>query len=83
MKSKFLALIAVLAVVFASNAQETQRFVVKVGDFTNLSVVDNINVEYRCNPDSTGLAVFSSLPQMANQMIFSNKILAICTIYFS
>ena len=73
MKSKILALIALLAVVFVSNAQETQRFVVKVGDFTNLSVVDNINVEYRCNPDSTGLAVFSSLPQMANQMIFSNN----------
>ena len=62
-----------LALTMTCKAQETQRFVVKVGDFTQLSVVNHINVEYRCNPDSTGLAVFTAMPELANQIVFSNN----------
>lgn len=58
---------------FMSNAQEKQTFEVKVGEFTQLSVVDNINVEYRCSQDSSGYAKFTSVPAMANQIIFSNN----------
>ena len=73
MKNKIIALFTLFAIAIACGAQEKQHFVVKAGDFTHLSVVDHINVEYRCNPDSAGLAVFSALPEMANQLIFSNN----------
>ena len=65
-------LISVLLMVmtsFVSMAQET-RHVVKVGDFKRLGLVDNINVNYCCNPDSAGLAVFTCTQEVADAIIF-------------
>lgn len=73
-KDRLIIFLVCLLSGFAAHAQDDiQEFVVKVGDFTSLSVIDNINVEYKCNPDSTGLAVFSADSAMANQMIFTNN----------
>lgn len=65
-------LISVLLVVMTSLVSMAQEklHVVKVGDFKRLSLVDNINVNYRCNPDSAGLAVFTSTQEIANDIIF-------------
>ena len=73
MKSRMLYVIALLMAFLVADAQEMQDFTVNVGDFTSLTVVDDINVEYRCNPDSTGYAKFSAFPAMANQLIFTNN----------
>lgn len=72
MKLKNRLLISVLMVVMASLVSMAQEklHVVKVGDFKRLSLVDNINVNYRCNPDSAGLAVFTSTQEIANDLIF-------------
>lgn len=66
-------LVTLLMSVFVIKAQEKQSFVLNVGDFTQLSVIDNINVVYECNSDSTGYAKFTAVTDMANQMIFSNN----------
>lgn len=73
MRTKIFLITVVLVTMLAANAQEMQNFTIKVGDFTQLSVIDNINVEYRCNPDSSGYAKFISEPAMANQLIFTNN----------
>lgn len=72
MKLKNRLLISVLLVVMTSLMSMAQEklHVVKVGDFKRLSLVDNINVNYRCNPDSAGLAVFSSTQEIADDIIF-------------
>lgn len=54
-------------------AQKKQLFEVKVGDFSQLAVIDNINVVYACSPDSAGMAVFSCSPAIANQLMFTNN----------
>ena len=44
---------------------------VKVGDFSRLVLLDDINVNYRCNADSAGLVVFSCSKEVADHLIFS------------
>ena len=60
------------AVALVSRAQ-VEHYEVKVGNFTQLSLVDNINVNYRCNADSAGLATFSCTKDVANAIMFSNS----------
>ena len=55
---------------FTVSAQSS-RHVVQVGDFNRLSLIDDINVNYRCNADSAGLVVFSCPQEIADAMIFS------------
>ena len=44
---------------------------VRVGDFSRLVLLDDINVNYRCNADSAGLAVFTCSQEIADALIFS------------
>lgn len=73
MRNKIFLLMILLVTAYAIKAQEKQNFTVKVGDFTQLAVIDDINVEYRCNPDSSGYAKFTTEPAMANQLIFGTN----------
>lgn len=50
--------------------QNLTKYELDVKDFTELRVTDGINVDYVCNPDSAGKAVFYSTPEMASQIIF-------------
>lgn len=72
-KNILLSVLLVMTGVFSSVAQGKQSYVVEVDDFTQLLVTDNINVEYHCRPDSTGYAKFTAVPDMANQLIFTNN----------
>ena len=54
----------------ACQAQVT-RHEVKLRDFTRLSLLDDINVNYRCNADSAGLAVITCTQEVADHLIFS------------
>ena len=51
-------------------AQAT-RHEVKVGNFSRLVLLDDINVNYRCNADSAGLVVFTCPQEVAKHLIFS------------
>ena len=58
---------------FRADSRSLQRYELKVGDFSQLSVVDGINVEYRCSEDSAGLAVFETTKAIADQLIFDTS----------
>ena len=47
------------------------RHEVQVGNFSRLVLLDDINVNYRCNADSAGLVVFTASQDVANHLIFS------------
>lgn len=57
----------------AATAQTLQHHTVKVGDFAHLSVNNSINVDYRSNPDSAGIAVFDVPAQLSNCVVFDNN----------
>lgn len=73
-KSLYLLMSAMLTSVaaMAQNQSEIQRFAFNKGDFGSLRVIDNISVEYICNPDSAGYIVFECAPEAAPQLLFSN-----------
>ena len=66
-------LVSLIVGVGALAAQTLQRHTVSVGHFTELNVRHSINVDYRSNPDSAGLAVFIARPEMANAISFKNN----------
>jgi hypothetical protein len=70
MKRVLISVILIAASWFAIGAQQ-QRHEIKVGDFNRLTMIDNINVNYSCNADSAGLAVFTCSQEIADALIFS------------
>lgn len=54
-------------------AGEIQRFQLNVGEFDELYVDNNVCVEYHCNPDSAGLAVYETTRELANVIIFDSS----------
>lgn len=69
MKRKLIPIILATAAV-AAYAAEPTRYELDVKDFTELKVTDGINVDYRCNPDSAGKAVFNTSPELASAIYF-------------
>ena len=63
------AIVAAIIPLVAS-AVEPTRYNLKVNDFTELKIVDDINVIYRNHPDSVGRVVFSATPDQASAFIF-------------
>lgn len=53
-----------------SFAADNNRYELDVKDFSELKVTDAINVDYKCNPDSAGKAVFYASPEIASQILF-------------
>lgn len=66
------SIVLLLTVSLACQAQVT-RHEVKVGDFARLSLLDDINVNYRCNADSAGLAVFMCTQEIADHLMFTRN----------
>ncbi len=62
-----------LAAINVAMAQEIQRHVVNVGDFTSLRVAKAINVDYKSDPDSAGIAVFRAPVDLVNAIMFTNN----------
>lgn len=58
------------AISFSLSAEEPTRYNLKVNDFAELKVVDDINVIYRNHPDSVGQVVFFATPDQASSLIF-------------
>ena len=72
MKRVLISIVMIAAVAVMTCAQGVKRRVVDVGDFTRLALIDDINVNYRCNPDSAGLAVFTCSQDISDRLIFKN-----------
>ncbi len=47
-----------------------RQYSVDVKDFSELVVIDGINVDYRCNADSAGWATFYASPERSSQIMF-------------
>jgi hypothetical protein len=71
---RFISFFALMTFFTASMmSAQMQRCELKVGDFTNLHVIDGVNVEYRCNPDSSGIAVFTASKDVIDGLMFKNN----------
>jgi len=69
-KRMIIGIVCLMALATTAMAQSS-RHEVKIGDFNRLSLLDDINVNYRCNADSAGIAVFHCSKEIANHLIFS------------
>ena len=58
--------------VFAQD-DDINEYIFDVGQFTTLKVTDNVNVIYRCNPDSTGKVTYHAAPDFADAFIFTKS----------
>lgn len=70
MKRLILSAILLLSLAIPMAAQVTQH-VFKVGNFSRLALIDDINVNYRCDEDSAGLAVVTCTQDIADRLIFT------------
>jgi len=66
------SLLMIAAVVLGTSAQDGSHLV-KVGDFSRLVLIDNINVNYRCNADSAGIAVVDCPKEVADRILFNKS----------
>lgn len=56
------------------NAQDTMKhYVLEIGDFNSLQVIDPLNVTYKCNTDSAGFAAFDAPDNTVSSVFFTNK----------
>ncbi len=70
MKRMLISFLLVLAVTLLAGAQ-VERHEVKVGNFSRLSLIDDINVNYRCNADSAGIMVLNCNQDFLDHLILS------------
>lgn len=49
------------------------RYEVNVGDFKVLRVINDINVDYVCNPDSAGMVIFYTTADKSTAFMFDNN----------
>lgn len=61
--------LASLSALLAS-AAGPDTYDLKVFDFSELKIIDDINVVYRCSPDSAGHVTFTALPDQVASFIF-------------
>lgn len=52
-------------------AEGTSKYCPRFNDFNDLTVSSDINVIYKCNPDSAGYAIFECHPSVAHAITFS------------
>lgn len=50
-----------------------RKYEIAVSDFTALKVIEGVTVEYRASADSAGFARFTTTPEMASLLMFSNN----------
>lgn len=71
--NKIFALLLTALLTLTASAAKPSVYRINVGDFSTLTVIDGVGVDYYCRSDSAGWAVFVCEPQMASHIMFSNK----------
>lgn len=61
----------IVALVGLAIGARADEYHIRVGQFDKVSVVDSLNVVYRCNPDSTGSVGFAADRSMADAIMCS------------
>ncbi len=69
MRRVLISFLLAVATLLTASAQVT-RHELKVGDFNRLTVVSDINVNYRCNADSAGMAVVTCSKDLLDFIMF-------------
>ena len=73
---KKVIILFILAVIGSTNlvaqTETLKRYEVAVRDFSELKIVHGININYVCNPDSAGKAVFISTDKHVSMFLFNN-----------
>ncbi len=72
MKKIFMVALAAVAVCLSAKA-EVNKYTLSVGEFTKLKVYDNIDLTYKCLPDSAGLVSFVADDRFAEAFLFTCK----------
>lgn len=73
MKKVYLSIVLALSAVTGSFGAELTRYELDVNDFSELKVIEGLNVDYKCVPDSAGKAVFMTTPDLASVLMVSNN----------
>jgi len=68
---KHLALSLIYLLATQALIAQINHHVTTIGEFNRLTVTDNVNVEYRCNPDSAGIAIIDGSDEFANSIILN------------
>ena len=67
----FITLFIALLSAQSISAQALTHYEFKVGEFSELSVTDGVNVDYRCSADSAGMIVFDCPSNLVTALIFN------------
>ncbi len=70
---RLFSLLAFTSFIALTAPAQVAKYALNVENFSELEVVDGINVEYKCNPDSAGWVAFECEPDMASKIAFTNK----------
>lgn len=74
MKRFITAFLAIACLTIASMAQsEPKRYEINVGDFSELKVLEGLNVDYKCSEDSNGFVAFNAAPDIASVIMLNNN----------
>lgn len=74
MKRFILAFIAVaLASLHLMAEGDLKRYELNVSDFSELKVLEGLNVDYKCSEDSNGFVVFNAAPDIASVIMLNNN----------
>ena len=74
MKKYVLAfIIAAITSLCVSAGGEMKRYEVNVNDFSELKVLEGLNVDYKCSEDSNGYVVFNAAPDIASVIMLNNN----------
>lgn len=71
--NKLLCAVLLAFAVVSANGQEVENYKVEVGQFDKVKVCDNVNVVYRCLPDSSGYIQYCGDRQFADAFIITPK----------
>ena len=70
-KTAITALLALLTICHIS-ATGLRHYELRVSDFTELKVIEGLNVDYHTSADSAGLVVFDTTPELASVIMLSS-----------
>lgn len=71
MKHRIICTIACVIAVSLMASAQVKRHEIKVGNFTRVNLLDDVNVDYRCNADSAGIIVVDCTSEVIKNFIFS------------
>lgn len=70
MKRALISLLLAVTVAMVAGAQ-VERHEINVGNFSRLTLIDDINVNYRCNADSAGMVVVTCSKDVLDHILFN------------